>query len=290
MDNAFFTVTHDDDASFVDKTFEARSYSGDSFGLELVSAEDYLYVGLYKPFNSIYVEMATANTNANTLALEYFDKDALAFTSLDLLDESKGFTRSGFLTFQKPVDAQNQNAWATTTVNGDELYWIRLKPSADHSVGTIVQGLNIVFSNDDDLVEERSNIVSKHASNQPTGSWILKHQAAKKEIIQKIRDKGNMKFRSNDNRPHLRFADINEFDLLDFTQLRQASKFLVLSKIFLFELSDEEDDKYFMVGKDYEDKFKSAMEVFFLSLDKDDDGIQDASEYQEFINVPVRRR
>jgi len=274
-----YTVLHDDNGAFVDKSFGARDFTKDSFGLDLVAAEDYLYIGLYKPFNVFYAEMLVANTAANTFAVEYFDKNDAAYKTLVTLDETMGLTRSGFISFDKPTDNAGNTIWDKSTVNGTELFWVRLKPSVDHDAGTSLMGLNVVFSNDFDLVEERGNIVSKHL---PTGqvSWIAKHQAAKKDIIQDLRNRGNSKQGISPVNPTAAalLKNLTEFDILDAEEIRQASKYLTLAKIYFQELSDDPEDKYAMLGERFLQKAEGALDLFYLSIDKDDDGLSDPEE------------
>lgn len=274
-----FTVLHDDNGSFVDYSFQCKDFNVEEFGLELVAAEDYLYVGFEKKFNNFFIAMNIPVVATNTLAAEYWNGSA--WVSLTILDESKGMNQSGFIKWNRPKDNQGNHIWEATTINSIELFWIRFKPSADHDVGTKVQGLNILFSNDNDLIAERSNIVSKFAPTVGNvKTWLYKTEAAKKDIVQRLRNEGNRKWNYNDNNPQgtLRFKDVNAFDLHDISQVRQASKYLVLSKIFKQELSDRENDKYFLIGLQFEQLYKDALQNTFFSLDTDDDGEDDSNE------------
>ena len=281
-----FTVLHDDNASFIDLSEDAKDFGRDSFSLPLVAAEDYLYIGLYKQFYFFYVELATANTVNNTFSAEYFDENDSNWKTLEIIDETKGFTRSGFIQWKLPTDENGNHVWERNIINSEELYWVRFKPSLDLDGATALQGLAIVFSNDRDIIEERGNIVSKYAVNEPTGTWVLKHQAARKDIVSALRRAGYRKFgptiikqgEDDDARRVGRYKQITEFDLLDFGELRQASKYLVLAKIFRFELSDTEEDKFEALGLKYEQMYEQELEQFYLSLDKDDDGRNDLEE------------
>ena len=275
-----FTVLHDDNAVFSDKSFEAKDYDGDSFGLVLIAAEDKLLVGLEKPFNAFYVEMKTANTNAGKFTAKYFDENDLAFKTLTIQDESKMFTRSGFLLWDKPKSLTDNNLWKATTIDGKKKFWLELTPSVDFSGGTDVQGLNIVLSDDNDLIRERGNIVSQHAVDLGLTSWILKHVSSREELLQRLRNSGNRKIKTEniDGEAITEIKDITVFDLHDFNQLRQASKLLTLAKIFIQELSDEKDDKFDSIGKKFQENSDAAFNLFFLSLDFNDDGVEDHEE------------
>lgn len=257
------SVLHDDNGTFIDNSKEALDYGRDSFVLDLVSANDFLYVGLYKPFKNIYAEMKVLNTNANTLTAEYWD--GTSWSSLDnFFDMSRGMTRSGFITWTK------NTAWAKTSVNGDSMYWVRFKPSSDFLNTTEVQGLNIVFADDQDLKNEFSSI-SAYLTNLSLLSYITYHQSVRDDIIQELRNKGQAKISSSS------LSNITKWDILDVEELKRASVYGCLAKIF-FELSDNIEDKWYQRYQDYYNKRNSAIELMFLSLDKNDDGIKQVNE------------
>lgn len=125
-------VFHDDNSVFTDFSLEASDYKRDPFKIELSSTQDYLYAGLYKPFGFIYFEPKVSNTVSNVLTAEFFD--GTDFVSLaNFLDRSKGFTRAGFIEWKR-----NQTDWEKTTINGEELFWIRFRPNADLSQSSAI--------------------------------------------------------------------------------------------------------------------------------------------------------
>lgn len=147
------TVLHDDNGTFIDWSVEASDYNRDSFVLPMVAAEDKIYVGLYKEFNTVYAELKVVNSVAQNFSMEYWNGTAWVGMPV-FVDYSKGFTRSGFLKWDKPSD------WASTSVNSEAAFWIRLTPSLDLDPLTEVQGLNLLFADDNDLTVEFSEILS----------------------------------------------------------------------------------------------------------------------------------
>lgn len=266
--NNFFTILYEG----TDFSKKLKDYGTSSVSLELQVGE-YIHIGYEKPFKQFFVELETKNTNSNIISAEYYD--GTTWQPLDsLLDESEGFTKSGFFFFEKP------STWAKTTVSTIKKFYVRLKTDANHSVGTLVQGLAILLSNDLDLEGVRSNIVSKHNNG---ASWVLKHEQARKEFIQILRNKGNRIIKNLNNTNPLategiRFADVTEFDLLEPEQLRQAAMYKVLSMIYLDELSDEDGDKWEKRGYKYEGSSSKMLNLFSLSIDTDNDGLEDDSE------------
>ena len=65
--------------------------------------------------------------------------------------------------------------------------------------------------------------------------------------------------------------------MLESKEVEEASKFLALSKIF-YEIHDSDDDVYFNKAKRFETKYNEAMNLYLLSLDSNDDGVEDNTE------------
>jgi hypothetical protein len=219
--------------------------------------------------------MKVVNTNANTFTAQYYN--GTTWVSLDnFLDLSKGFTRSGFLSWSK------SDIWDNTSVNSTDLYWVRLRPSADHLVTTELQGLNIVYADDQDLTNEFSSI-SSQLSNLGLSSYITYHQSVRDDIVQALRNKGEYKVNNQSF-----FKDITKWDLLNAEQVKKAATYYCLSKIF-FELSDSVEDKWYQRSKDFNDKGNKAIETYYLSIDKDDDGIETQAEKVNDNNINLFR-
>ena len=269
----FFTILHDDTSTITDHSLFLKDYTTNPVPLALGDTH-HLYIGYDKPFPQMFIELSFKNDVTGTLVFEYFN--GTAWVALpDFVEETQNFFRSGFVFVDKPDD------WASTTVKLIKKFYIRIQPSASHNAGTIIDGIGIVFSNDLDIIGIKSNIVSKHNNGN---SWIEKHEAARKLIIQKLRNAGHRTHKTITGNSlvfsgaGIRFTDLNEFDLLEPQELREASKFYVLSFIYLDELSDEEDDKWERAGKRHEARGDEAVQLFMLKIDKDDDGIESESE------------
>jgi hypothetical protein len=269
-------VFHDDNGTFVDCSQELVDYGRDTKVIRLITAEDYLYIGLYKPFGEIYTELKVANTNINTFSTAQYYNGTTWASLENFYDKTKGFTRSGFISWTK------SSSWAAAAINSTTLFWIRLKPSADHSATTELQGLNIVFADDQDLINEFSTI-SVYLTNLSLISYITYHQGVRDDIIQALRNSGEWKSNTSGD-----FNDISKWDILDISQIKKAATYYCLSKIF-FELSAGPEDKWYQRSKDYKDKGNKAVEVYYLSLDKNDDGIESISEKVNDNNVSLFR-
>lgn len=276
-----FTVKHND-GGFTDLSDKVFDFSRDEVLLQLKTTST-LYIGFRKPFNFFYNSFTVLNTITNKLTVKYHDvtDDALKDVP-NLSEETKGFTREGFISFDRPeLNSQATTAWKKTIVDGVELFWLVITTDTNHDVITEINAVGILFANEQDIIEERSNITSKHAQDERTKTWVTKHQAARNEIVQSIRNQGKSKIVLGSNLEPSRFLDITPFDFLRLDQIRQAAKWLCLAKIFMNELSDAADDKWMGLGEQFMDNYTAAFDVFLLSLDSDDDGEEDFVENKE---------
>lgn len=266
------SVFHDDNGTFADYSNEAVSYDRDSFGFTLVSTEDYLYIGFYKPISAVYVEMETASSTDTTLSAEYFNG---AWVTLDAHDDTRAFQRSGFIKWDR-----NQDSEEKTSVDGVEDFWYRFKPASDTSAISI-KGLNIVFADDQDLKREFFEIDKWLPSGE--ASHILTHVASRDEIIQQIRNDGKRKHNNGV------YKDITPFDILDTDQVNKGAIYLALSKIFA-TITDDPDDTYRQKSLHYRQLFDGAMNLFYLDIDADDDGVTDDTERMQVQHSYMVRR
>lgn len=266
-----------------DLSLKLKSFSTPSVGFELLSTDSF-YIGYEKFFRQFFVSFESLNTSGSNLSFTYFNGST--WSPLKVLDESFSFSKDGFVTFEPPTD------WKSTAVNGESLFYIKISTDIDFTPTTKLTGLSILFSNDDDLVGIRSDIVSKYNKGK---TWVVKHEEAKKQIIQKIRNAGHRKitarlsnstlFFGNDN--SIYFDNINEFDLFNPFELRQASKYLTMSLIYLHELTDSSDDKFEKAGKHYYALYQEAIDLFMLKLDIDNDGVENSKESEEETGIKL---
>lgn len=263
------TVKHDDNGVFSDHSQKAADYIRDDFSIDLSSTEDYLYLGLAKPFGATYVAVSTANVNANTLAAEIWD--GTAWTAVELTDETEGLTRSGFMFWDKV-------GMTSSAVDGEDAFYLRLRPSADQSA-TSVRGVNLVFSDDNQLKSEFFEIDNSSLLPAGENSFITKHASTRNRIIQEFR---KLKYRTQVGTAQPQSLD--QWDLIDIFEVREAATFLTLSEIF-FNLSDSLEDHWWIKYKEYQKKYEEMIRIATLSIDSDDDGIDDDDEVAQPIKV-----
>lgn len=264
----------EDNIAFIDYSSEARDYLRDSFQIDYVQADgDAIYLGLYKPYRQLFVELDTvAVANTGSITFEYWNGSS--FASLSVIDESKNFTRNGFIKFDAPSD------WSVSTINNEELYWIKITNDVDFDI--TFKGLNTVFSDDTDLKSENRTIDDLLAVGD--SSFISYHVAARNEIVQSLRNGGHTTRVSGGKVD----KDLTKWDFLIPEQIRNASKYLTLSKI-MFDVSSNVDDKWYSRFKDYRDMYSDAFKLYLMAIDENDDGEASSVEQNNFRTVTLQK-
>lgn len=261
--------------TFTDFTEKAWDYSRAGFAAPMVAA-DFLMIGKRKGFCALYVEINQPNAVDIDLEAEYWN--GTAWTALPLLaEDTAGFQRSGFIKWAIPADwaiGSDQTGCPQNATN----FWLRFSVDLSLTNTTAITGINLVFADDNDLRILNWQIddfrPKTQAGDRPT-SHILTHVAAREEILQRwIRD-GVLK--QSDATGKILLVD--QWDLFDINQIRQAAKYLALSMIY-FALSDQKDDMYWLKSREYQASYSAAMKLAILSLDTNDDGKPDLKEEQ----------
>lgn len=262
--NTQLTIKYSDNGVFSDFSQDFQDFTRDTQALNLELTNDDLYIGYYKPINKVYIDMNTPNSVSNILTIQCYNGVSYVNVSGDM-DETKGLTRSGFIQWDRAQTDQ-----AKSTVDGEELYWYKISASATHA-DAVINGINLIFADDKDLAEQIPEINdAAHLTGKP--SHILAHVAAKKAIIQTLRNRNYGKRDENGT-----LQDITAWDLLDIDQINQAATMKALSIIF-FNYSDEVNDRHETKSRSYAKQYKMAMELAVLNLDVDDDGVKDSGE------------
>jgi len=236
-----------------------------TFTLKQTAGAGTLSIGFRKPICCIYVDFQTANTTEAGLIVEYYNGSTYVGVT-SLIDETEGFTRSGFITWDRGMEGDS-----ITEVNLESAHWYRIRSNVATLTETVIKGINIVFADDRDLKREYFEI----DEFLPTGqvSHILTHVAARDEIIQYLRNSGG--FTQSNTTGQLN--DLTSFDLLDIGQIKLAATYLALSKIFL-SVQDQTDDVHLEKSRHFRSLYNSAIKTFYLDIDQDDDGLDDESE------------
>ena len=271
------TILNDDNSSFTDFSDDAADYIRDEFTITLDSTNDFLYIGFEKAIGSIYVKLITPNTNPNALVIQRFDEETSTWITIDSTDETRGFTRSGFIFWPRELLGE-------TEINRITKTFVRIRPDADHTATTI-RGINLVFADDQALKTEFFEIDNPQLLPSGETDHIDIHVASRNRIIQTLRNDDYIKKNNIDTS----ILKANQWDLFDIFEIRQAAVHLALSKIF-FNLSDEVDDHWWAKFREHNREYERMLPKARLSFDSDNDGEEDVNEIQADILVQTWNR
>jgi hypothetical protein len=268
------------DPTYTDYTKQLGDESTGSATITLTDS-NYIYIGFYKPVAEIYFEFTTANTNANTLAVQYYSTASSDWASLTVIDETNGFTENGFLHFTRPVDSNDNDDWGETTIDSEELYWLRIQPSVAHSE-TVYKYVGLLFSDAKSLAMYNPYINDSSMLMGET-THLKMHCAARNQIIQKLFVEGQIKLDSSYKKTR-----ITGWDVLDKNEIKDAAAYLALSLIY-FNLSDQPEDNWAVKSNKYDIMYKELISTIYLTLDKNDDGEIDDTEKLSIVESRMIR-
>lgn len=219
---------------------------------------DYLYLGRETPFYAFYFYASTYNTNSSSIKIEYYYNGSWReFLSSEIIDDTKGFSRAGFVQFE----AKDQNQ---ITINSLKKYWYRLSVS-DATTSMTVKAINILFSDDSDLQREYYPI-TRSDFKMGASDYVLLHESVRDSIVQKFRNRGLRRINTNFD-----YKRIVAWDLLDIQEVRLASTHFVLSRIFE-QVSDNPEDKWRQKSLIHDKMANEFLNIAYLTFDKSSDG------------------
>lgn len=263
--NNILTVLEYDGNVYTNQTSPASDPTLDTFRAELDTGK-YIYVGYNKPINALYLHItATQNTTDGVLKVEYYN--GTSWVELSAVDQTQYLKRSGIINWQAPTDSTD------VAVNGLTRCWVRLSGDVLTSSAVTFSYIGLVFSDDLDIGIEYPSVLKE--CFYPTGQndFMIYHVSAKNYIMSELLRRGYSKTINGVKEP------INQWDVLDIYELRQASLYYAMSQIF-FNLSDNSNDNYWQKYNEYKSKFDNAFNLGILRIDQDQDGQADAEENQ----------
>lgn len=261
-------VLHDDNNTFIDHKDAALDLVRDSFPVEMVASEDFIYVGFYKPINSVYLDIETVNTASGAITGKYFNGTEFV-TIANFYDETSNLSRNGFMSWSR-----NQEDEASTEINGTTAFWYQLKASADTSE-VIINMINIMFCDDRTLLQKNPRIShTSFLAGQPNHNKT--HLDVRDEIVEHFRGMGKVKIDTR-FQGEISVGSIDPWDLLDIFEVRTAAKYGAMACIYL-NFSDDPNDSYWKKYEEYRGFYNEFLGKVSISLDKDDDGVEDPNE------------
>lgn len=188
--------------TLVDISRELGNFKASTKVIDLVAAEDYIYVGSDFPFNHRYIDIAAVNDSASSISVDLWDGQYWRAAN-DIIDQSSlaGVTlaQSGVLSWVKSTrqtwsrwDTNNEGEQITglTGVNILNLYWARLTFSADINALTELNFIGHKFSDDNDLDILYPDLTRTAVMAQFKAAktdWKLQHIQAAEEIIKDLK-------------------------------------------------------------------------------------------------------
>jgi hypothetical protein len=245
-------------------TYKTDSTSADALSFVL-TISDALYLGADKPFASRYFNFATVNTNSVSITIKYWDGSAYVAVE-DPIDQTLGFTRSGFVSWQNP------GGWTAKVQSGvpvQELYWIKIEVSGSLSAGTSLQSITNLFCDDVLLRSYYPEVVANSRYLPPGRSNFMDQLVAGKDLVAlRLKQDGIIEDESE-------ILDINEVAVA----ATHATAWIILSPIAV----DEGDKER---AKDAFDSFNRELNKVKLDLDFDNSGhIEDTEKNQGHIFI-----
>lgn len=162
-------ILYSDNGTITDLTSDINNYHAGSFSLNGFSeTQDFIYVGNIAPFNHFYLKLGTANSTSLTLDVDYWNGNSWV-SMVEIIDDTKGLTESGFLTFvpdknkswiNADTNGTGQQITGLTSVTIYDRYWVRISLSAAPSAGTELSWVGQLFSSDSDLGSEYPELLS----------------------------------------------------------------------------------------------------------------------------------
>jgi len=229
-----------------------------------------LFIGYYKPINSLFINVVNNNSTAN-LGIKYYSEAGFEYVQGGK-DLTFGLSTPGFISWNNKQENQ-----VKTELFGDNLYWYQI--SADASFNVVFRGISTLFSDDHDLVAAYPTILNHLPEGQE--SFVRFHEEAARDIVIDLRRTG-LVINGKLSEPAVR-KQLDAFDLLDKEEVRDAAKYFTLSKIFSW-LSDSPGDKWENLAAKYEAEAAGSLTPL-ITIDQNDDGIID--DYEAAADQPI---
>jgi len=260
-----------------DLSNELKDPISGSSTINVVALQDYLFLGSDFPFTSRFFLPGVVNTSASVISgVDIWDGNAW-IPSVEVMDETavggKTLAQSGHISWV-PDNLKNWQRYPTnqgglsitglSSVTIYELYWARIKFSADLLGSTTLKYVGYRFANDEQLAAEYPDLIrSDVLSNFQTGklNWNEQHIKAAEKIVDDMRSQGLI---------------ASGGQILDHNQFVHAGVHKVATMIFNAFGKPFVENKKAAIGE-----YNSALKKAVYNLDTNADGNLDISEMTE---------
>jgi hypothetical protein len=189
-------ILFSDNGTISDFSTELNNYKSGSKTFNYTTAQDALYIASREPFNHIYFKLSSINAVSATMTVSYWSGEWT--NAVEVIDETAGFTQSGFVTFtpDKDVAWERENSEDMDDIDSVTIYdryWIKITFNQTLTNTTAIAWVGSLFSNDDDLDAEypdlnRPNVKTSFKVGKT--DWQEQHVKAADMIIKDLQDKG----------------------------------------------------------------------------------------------------
>lgn len=240
----------------------------------------HIYLGYRKPIHTIYIDLQNGNTNTSILVVEKWN--GTEWVVIDRQDDTFGLNKSGFI-FTDDFATESK-----TTYQSKEMYWVRLSVMTT-TTSISLRYINLVLNNHEDLFNEEPDIELYYPVDSETNveikTFLASLISSKEAIINKLNQAGKYKYNG------VSVSLLTVWDFLNINELRNASKYYTLYKIFVARMDNKDG-----IDKDksviYLELFNQSWNEFkgLLTIDSDDDGKVNTDETAASIPKSIRMR
>lgn len=245
-----------DNGTLKDLSLDLGNFKSGTKVIDIVAAQDYIYLGSDFPFNHRYIDVSVANDLTSSISVDLWDGQSWKAAN-DEIDQSSiasvTLAQSGVLSWVKST-RETWSRWSTnnegeqitglTSVNILDLYWARLTFSGNLKSTTALEFIGHKFSDDNDLDILYPDLTRTAVMAQfkaAKASWKLQHIQAAEEIIKDLKKTSIIK---------------SQNQILDWELFRDASVHKVAEIAFN------------AFGKDFFDNRDAARKLYKEELDK----------------------
>lgn len=255
-------VFFSDDGTLNDLTLNLNEFRSGTEVIDYVTAEDYIYIASYLPFNHKHFDVSVVNAETAAASVDIWDGSDWN-AAVDVIDRTAvsgaSLAQDGVISWTPTIDKYWQRERESTDITGlsgtkiYDMYWARFSWDATWTGTTALQFIGQKFSVDNDLYSiypdlNDSDLQAAFASGK--SDWNDQHYIAAQHIVRDL--KKNHAILSSDQ--------ILDFDLFEETSVHAAAM-VIYWGLGQFEQHDRAKAKY-----------KENLKMGFLNVDLNQDG------------------
>ena len=253
-------------------TSETGSINNSLLAFQLLGS-DFFYIGFKGRFASRYFDIGTVNSNSANITVEYWN--GTAWTEVeDLVDQTAGFTQSGFISWLNMTDWQPREQDPIVSDGGEvlKMFYIRLSTDTSFSVGTTLESVINLYS-DDDLVRNLFPEIISDDRYLPPGrtNFLEQHFEAKNRVVRRMKQKNLIE---------------DEAQIIDINEVAEAAAWAMIIIVLSPIATSEELSLILLRAKN---NFESELSRINKNVDLNEDGVVTKGE-ERYTNGYIFRR